>query len=358
MQEDAALQANDPQHVREGVHALNLSPGRALRRAQESAHLVEEAGPGGLVLQHHMIAAFERDETRAGNSSGQPAAFVEGLHRVAAAVQHEGRDLNARQQIVDIEGGDRAQEVRRVVGRGGSALQLVEPLHLLGGGVRHEGRGEELAERGIPAPPALAHQRLERRYLPVGRRGALLAPAARVAAVEDEMGQALGVAHGVRDRYGATLRDAEQRKPLHAARLDRALEVVDEGFEREVPHVPVGQAVAARIVADEPVVGGHRREEVLPDRAFPIVLEVIEPVGGLDQRRPVADARVGNARAVAGPAELDLLAQGRRRPDLLARGDAPVPARSPARRSGSPCGQRCGSSPAGRRCRRWRAARH
>src|SRR6185503_14549306 len=79
---------------RASMRSISRRRSRALRRAQESAHLVEEAGPGGLVLQHQMVAAFERDETRAGNSSGQPAAFIEGLHRVAAAVQHEGRDLN------------------------------------------------------------------------------------------------------------------------------------------------------------------------------------------------------------------------------------------------------------------------
>lgn len=51
-----------------------------------------------------MAAAFERDETRTGDCGGQPAPFLKGLRRLAAAVQDEGGDPHARQKTIDVEG--------------------------------------------------------------------------------------------------------------------------------------------------------------------------------------------------------------------------------------------------------------
>ena len=105
------------------------------------------------------------------------------------------------------------------------------------------------------------------------------------------MADALGMAHRIGDGHGAALRDAEQREPVEAGRLDHALEVAHEGVERDVVDVPVGQAVAARVVADQPVLGGERLQQMAPDRALPIVFQMIEPVGGLEQRRSVVRPR-------------------------------------------------------------------
>ena len=50
-----------------------------------------------------MIAAFERHEARAGNAGRDPAAFLERLHRVVAAMEHQCRDLHLRQQVGDVD---------------------------------------------------------------------------------------------------------------------------------------------------------------------------------------------------------------------------------------------------------------
>ncbi len=58
-----------------------------------------------------MAATFERDKASPGNSGGQPAPFLKGLCRVAATVQDEGRNFDLGQEIVDVEGVDRPQDV-------------------------------------------------------------------------------------------------------------------------------------------------------------------------------------------------------------------------------------------------------
>src|SRR4029077_20793088 len=72
--------------------------------------------------------------------------------------------------------------------------------------------------------------------------------------------------------------------------------------------LPVGQAAAALVVADQGVVARHLLEPAAPHRALPVVLEVVQPVRRLEQRRPVARDRVGDAHAVGRSAEADLLA--------------------------------------------------
>ncbi len=43
---------------------------------------------------------------------------------------------------------------------------------------------------------------------------------------------------------------------------------------------------------------------------MPIIFEVVEPIGGLDQNRPGADLGVGDAYAIGGSAEPDFLLVG------------------------------------------------
>src|SRR5690606_6493058 len=57
-----------------------------------------------------------------------------------------------------------------------------------------------------------------------------------------------------------------------------------------------------------PVTAGERAQPVSPDRALPVVVEVRQPVRGLDQRCAAAGCGVGDLGAVGGPAEADLLA--------------------------------------------------
>src|SRR5215510_693791 len=113
--------------------------------------------------------------------------------------------------------------------------------------------------------------------------------------------------HRVGNRDRAALRNPKQRKPLHSGRLDNAFEVAYKSVERNVIELPIGQAVAARIVPDQPVFGGEDMQQVTPDRALPVVFEMIEPIGGFDQRRAMSCERIGNADSIGRGAEVNLL---------------------------------------------------
>src|SRR6185503_658984 len=126
------------------------------------------------------------------------------------------------------------------------------------------------------------------------------------------MAHALRISYGIGDGNGATLRYAQQREPIDAGGFDHALEVARVCLERDVLHLPVGEAVAACVVADQPMPGGELAQQVAPDRAFPIVLEVIEPVGCLEQWRSRPDFGIGDADAVRRGAEMNFMPQGRR----------------------------------------------
>ena len=60
----------------------------------------------------------------------------------------------------------------------------------------------------------------------------------------------------------------------------------------------LAQAAAALVVAHETEIPGEELEPVLPDRAFPLVFEMREPVGRLDDDRALARLRPRQARAV------------------------------------------------------------
>ena len=147
--------------------------------------------------------------------------------------------------------------------RGRLALQFVEPLHLLVRAAGHEQRGEHWRKAGFSLAPAAAHQRQQRLGLFDASAAAPRLRRPREAAVEDELADALGMPHRIGDRERAALRDAEQREALEPRRVDHAFEIAHEGLERDVVDVPVGQAVAARVIADQPVLGGERVQQWL-----------------------------------------------------------------------------------------------
>src|SRR5262249_13589669 len=82
----------------------------------------------------------------------------------------------------------------------------------------------------------------------------------------------------------------------------------------------IGQSVAALIIADQQVICGKLVEQFAPDRASPIIFEMIEPIGCLDQWRPLSGYSVGDADAIGGSAEVNFLLQrGQRNSLALAR---------------------------------------
>src|SRR5262245_3059795 len=136
---------------------------------------------------------------------------------------------------------------------------------------------------------------------------ATLGLSSRVATIEDEMGYPVRVSNGVGDRDRTPLRDAKQWKSLEANGLDHTFEILHERFEREFPHIPVRQSIAAGIVADETVLPCERSQQMAPDGALPVILKMVEPVRRLEQRQPFADCGVGDPGSVAGDAKAYVL---------------------------------------------------
>jgi len=130
--------------------------------------------------------------------------------------------------------------------------QFVEPIGLLLGPTGDEQGGKELAESRVLLAPADAHQRQHGGILLLLGCGAgALVPTQRVAAVEDEVGHPLGVAHRVGDGDRTPLGDPEQREPRDPRGVDYRLQIAHEGVERDLVGGPVRQPVAAGVVPDE-----------------------------------------------------------------------------------------------------------
>jgi hypothetical protein len=117
----------------------------------------------------------------------------------------------------------------------------------------------------------------------------------------------LRVADGVRDCDRSALRDAEEGKSLEPNHVHHGLEVAHPALERQIGRVPVTEPAAALVIPDDRAAGGELHQERTPDRALPVVFQVAEPVGRLDQRRSFAGRRIRQTNPVGRLAEPDLL---------------------------------------------------
>src|SRR5262249_46174712 len=89
--------------------------------------------------------------------------------------------------------------------------------------------------------------------------------------------------------------------------VDDSLEVPDPYIQREVGDVPIRESAPALIVAHELPFPREPLEQRTPDGRPPVVLDVIQPVGGLHQRWTGTCGRKGEPDAIYGFAEADLL---------------------------------------------------
>ena len=76
-------------------------------------------------------------------------------------------------------------------------------------------------------------------------------------------------------------RRTNRSRPAASTTVSRS---ATQAVEGEVLDVPVGESATPFVVADQPVAGGQLPPPVPPHRALPVVVEVVEPVGRLDQR--------------------------------------------------------------------------
>ena len=328
--------------------------GARFARAEEIHEGLAEPLPGRLALDQDVIAALQRHEARAGNFGGEQPALLERNARVAARMHDHRRHSHARQQRAHVDFAERFENARRDLRLRRGAHQVAEPAHLLGVRVRNEQRGEQLAERRILLAPALPDQLVERLAV-AAHFLAALRPTLGVAAVQHELRDALRMSHGVLDAGCAALRDAEQREAIQVRSRDDRFEVGDLRLVRQIFGVPVRQAAAARVEADQLAAGREEAEPVPPHRALPVELQVRQPVRRLDERRAAPRGRDRQAHAVGGLDEPDRLLHGghgtaagqrnRRRPRILElRGGTPQMARS-AVATGSLAARTAGNRP-------------
>ena len=196
--------------------------------------------------------AFQRHEAGAGNAGRHPPALLERLDRIVAA---RSTRVGARTCASRV---GRRRSLRRICrsrtafsGDVRDALQVFEPLHLLRRAAGHEQRGEELAKGGIVLAPTLAHQGDDRFELAHLLLRAALAPAARIAAIEHQAADALGMAHRIGDEIAQPCEmpsKANVSSPLASMTASRSRTEVSIVM---IADLAVRQAVAALIVADE-----------------------------------------------------------------------------------------------------------
>src|SRR4029450_7775118 len=79
------------------------------------------------------------------------------------------------------------------------------------------------------------------------------------------------------------------------------------GIERELRDVPIRESAPAFVVAHELPLFREALEERTPDRGPPVVLDVVQPVRGFHQGGAGSGCSKGEADAVRGLAEGDLL---------------------------------------------------
>src|SRR5438309_72667 len=102
-------------------------------------------------------------------------------------------------------------------------------------------------------------------------------------AIQNQVTDPLRVSDGIDDRDRTSLRNSEQRKAIQLGGFDHAFEILFKSFERYIVDVPIGESVAAFVVADKLMMRCESVQQTAPNRALPIIFEVIEPVGRFDQ---------------------------------------------------------------------------
>ena len=105
---------------------------------------------------------------------------------------------------------------------------------------------------------------------------------------------------GVRDRNTAALGDPEEgERAVDHGGIDDVGEIGHPGLEGDADVLPVGQAAAPLVVADQPMSVRKRRQPMSPHRAVPFQIQVGQPVRRLHQRAarfPIRRTRSGCRR--------------------------------------------------------------
>ena len=156
-----------------------------------------------------------------------------GTTRSSRRVSNEGVCRHAGSQLADVDAGAGLIEAHGGLRRRRPALELVVPGQLLLACLGKEEHGEEVSERRIGVGPACPDSG-DQSFMSLALAFVAAQPSARVAAVEDEPLDSLGVANGVGDGRGGALGDAQQHEPVEAGCVDDGLEVCHPAVQREL----------------------------------------------------------------------------------------------------------------------------
>ena len=172
------------------------------------------------------LCRVQQDEPRAGDQRADQAPLLDRHDAIAAGVHHQGPGRHQRRQLGHIDVAAGVVQAGGGVRRRRASLQLVVPRHLLGCAVGQEEHAEHAPERRARIRPAGA-DRGDQRVLLLALAGLAPLAATQVAAVEDEIGDALGMADRVDEgdrrrpaRFRATrsARAPPRRPPLRDRR--------------------------------------------------------------------------------------------------------------------------------------------
>jgi len=239
-----------------------------------------------------MVLTLKRDEPGAGNAGCHFTPGIEGHSRISSYVHHERGRSYLAEKPCDVEAPNGLDVASRAFRRCRPALQFSEGIKLFRRSSGEELRGPHLPECGVVSAPVDTHQGGHRRTFFLFT-GGTFAWSERKPAVENKMRYAFRVTDRMGNRNGAALRYSKQRKAVDTGSVDNRLKISHPSVEGDLIDIPVGHAVAASIIADERVIEGQPANDVSPDRAFPIIFEVIQKVCRLDQRWSAAGDRIG-----------------------------------------------------------------
>src|SRR5262249_14274483 len=123
-------------------------------------------------------------------------------------------------------------------------------------------------------------------------------PADRPATEQHKLPHPIGMPCRIAERHGRPVADAHQVEPLESCGLDDASQVFGKSVRADPCRSAAGSPMAAAAVAQKAVAAREPVEPLAPNRPAPIALEMIEPIGNLDQRRSITAYGEGQVRPV------------------------------------------------------------
>src|SRR5262245_19981182 len=241
-----------------------------------------------------MVVAGELDVLGAADVLRQIAPGLDRHRLVADAMQNQGRRLDGRQDVADVDLVVGPQQRQDGAGARRSALQATEPLHerlvVLTAG-RVEGNENALPPAGLEQAeylvPALAAD------------GPRPGRDAGEAAAQHERRRPLREGGREHQRHRAAFRPAEDRGPSGADRVHHGPYVADALLEGLLADA-IGEALAALVEDDHARDGGEWLQQGLIDRGLPEDLGVGEGARNEDEvARTVAEDAVGDVDVAA-----------------------------------------------------------